>query len=181
MHFGIFVDRLVHNDKQPCLRKRKHVLMQVVVAARMPARLAIPLEQVYGARGLSITHSRDAQSQTSLGSTAAIAIAFWSQLTKPATCRPSGSPSSWSTGSEIAGMPRKEACTVQLGSPVESRPSGAADGADSLTHASQWSASDSYSRRVVSRCTIASRYCVILMPSASARRSSTQRMILLAV
>ncbi len=42
-----------------------------------------------------------------------------SPLMNPATCRPSGSPSSCSTGSETAGIPRRDTCTVQLGSPVE--------------------------------------------------------------
>src|SRR5262249_11201860 len=44
---------------------------------------------------------------------AAMAKAWASLLTKPAICNPSGRPSSW--GSEIAGMPSKEACTVRSG------------------------------------------------------------------
>src|SRR5262245_12421832 len=63
---------------------------------------------------------------------AATATVCASPLMNPVTCRPSGSPSSCSIGREIAGIPSKEAWAVQFGSPVDSRPSGAAAGADRL-------------------------------------------------
>jgi len=72
---------------------------------------------------------------------AAAANVSASPLVNPVTCNPSGSPSSASTGSESAGMPSSETCTVQLGSPVDSSPMGAAAGAERLTQASQSAAS----------------------------------------
>ncbi len=121
MHLGVFVDRLVHDHEQARACEREHVLVQVRVAARMFGRaVAVALQRL----------------QNSARIAAATAKASASRLTKPVICRPSGRPSSCSTGSEIAGMAMSEACTVQAGSPVDPSPTGAAAGAERLTQTS---------------------------------------------
>ena len=66
VHFGVFVDRLVDDEQQSLACKRKHMLVQVGIAARMPRRpVAVALERLQCAARSSIIHWRLRQARWS--------------------------------------------------------------------------------------------------------------------
>ena len=132
MHLGVFVDRLVDDDQQSRARQRQHVLVQVGVAARMSSAAR---------RDSGRAASIDARGRGSIHRMRACVICRMLR-TAPDRSRPrregrgvavgeAGQPAGraaalrrCSTGSETAGMPSSDACTVQLGSPVDCKPDG---------------------------------------------------------
>src|SRR5262245_991696 len=85
-----------------------------------------------------VEHQRGART-VSIAAAAANSAA--SPCSKPVTCRPSGSPPTWNSGSDTAGTPSSENGTANAASPVQPRPTGAGPGADRVMQASHADAS----------------------------------------
>ena len=123
VHLGVFVDRLVDHDEQALARQRQHVLVQVGIAAWMPAAARRGSVRARSMRRPQLDRPSAPPPNTHFSAryrnkaliAAAAANASASPLTNPVTCNPSGSPSSCNTGSESAGMPSSESVHGAVG------------------------------------------------------------------
>src|ERR1043166_572688 len=116
-------------------------------------------------------HDRNYLPPTASRMAAAVAMRSASRCAKPSTCRPNGSPSSSSSGSDTVGAPSSEPETTKIGSPVQPRPIGAAPVADRVTAASAMPASSPNCARMRARSAISSSYLPSSIASADLSRS----------